>query len=164
MDFKTKRRNKKFAKLFVTLAYSMVILMVIIFVAIIISINNKNGLHQLSDAVKIIIFVSPLILGWIFALLGVFYMRNRLDFKVKIKLYRQRKFFLQALTLLSDNKLNEAINVHDNLLTDNLFKAFILPLILAKMSEIGTDEQKTNAENRLNEIFKEYSPEKVKFN
>ena len=131
------------------------------FVAIIISMINKCGLYQLNDIVKIIIFTSPLILGLIFAGIGQYYQWNRLEYKSKIKEYRQKKFFLQALTLLKANKLKEAIDVHDDLLTDKLFTAFVYPLILAKMLEIGTDEEKTKVENRLTEIFDEFNPEKV---
>jgi len=157
MDFRTKRRNKKLARLFFTLAYLTVALFVTAFVIIVNSDNHGKILIAIS-------IFTPLIAGITFAGLSQYFLLSRLDYRSKIKEYRQKKFFLLALTFIRANKLNEASHVYNKLMNNKEFEAFVFPLILAKTLEIGTDEQKAKVENKFAEIFDEYSPDKVKFN
>jgi len=161
MDFRTKRRNKKLARLFFTLAYLTVALFVTAFVIIV---NSDITDIKTRGIMVLFIFILPLIFGIIFAGLGQYFLWNRIEYRNKINRYRQNKFFLLALTFIRANKLNEASHVYNKLMNNKEFEAFVFPLILAKTLEIGTDEQKAKVENKFAEIFDEYSPDKVKFN
>lgn len=160
MTFKQKRHNKKLAKIFYILAYVMIVLffsnLVFLFTGVLTS-RTMNPIPAL------IIFISPIMLGLIIGGIGQGYGLKRMEYKMKIRLYREYRHFNFALDYIQQDKFTEAIDLYNSMPVGYL-REFIYSHLLAYFS-LGkhTEGNKTQAIERINGLRETYCQHNVKF-
>lgn len=168
MNYKTKRRYKRKAKLFFSLAWGLTILWVLIitygiYLVFTLQHLSNNNKEDVGFGVLFIIYIFPLILGLIFGMIGQYYVNKRIRYKVQIKEYRQRRFFTQVIDLLRIDNLNDAINIYEDLLTDRDLRKFVFPLLIKGLMNSTDEDQHDKGMKILNSVLENYNPEKIIF-
>jgi hypothetical protein len=164
MNFKTKRKNKKYAKIYFILAYSMVIILFMVMTLMIVHVINISKLHSI--LLVLTLMLSPIILGMIFGFIGSLYYNERMMYKAKIKEYRQRKFFKQIINLIKVNNFKDATKIYNTLITEKEYKRFLYPYITAAAiyayAYTQDDiERSRHGEEKLQTILDFYDPNKI---
>jgi len=166
MNFKTKRKYKKYANIFFILAYLMAIIFFMIMASMVlyaIKVSKSD-----SPILILTLLLSPIILSMVFGFIGSAYRNERLFYKAKIKEYRQRKFFKQIINLIKINNFKDAKNIYNTLITEKEYKRFLYPYIVAASiyayayteSDI---ERSRYGEEKLQAVLEFYDPNKIEF-
>jgi hypothetical protein len=168
MDFKTKRQCKKYARLYFSLAWGLTIFFAFFMIACITLLVVMPSTRQSTDNGKgdflvMLLFVTPLILGMGCGFIGQFFVDRRSKYKANIIEYRQRKFFIQTMNLITSGKLNEAIDVYTELVTKQDFRRFLYPFFLNEFLHSTNEDQRKKGEERLAVVLKAYNPDDIKF-
>ena len=165
MDFKTKRRYKKTARIYFSLAWTLAVTWMLYIVAcfVIILVTNHPTHNEKVSFLFFLLFLLPLIIALVLGYIGQEYLNKRVRYLRQIKQYRQKKFFTAAIILLRKGNISEAIYIFDELLTDRDYRKFILPLIICENTHSIEDKRKKIGNKKLDEILTEFSPDKIKF-
>ena len=166
MDFKTKRRCKRKAKLLFSLAWGVTIFWVLLITYGIYLIFTQPHLFNDQNIAGFRIFLlyfSPLILGLILGMIGQEYINKRIKYKAHIKEYRQRRFFTQIIDLLRRGNINDAVIMYNKLLKDDTFRNFIFPFIICESIHSTDDNRKKIYTDKLYNILEAYNPDKIIF-
>jgi hypothetical protein len=168
MDFSTKRHYKKMAKIYFAIAWSLAITWMLYIVACFVIIIVTPHLNQPAHDNKggffiLILFLLPLITAVVLGWIGQEYMNKRIRYKREIEEYRQRKFFTDAIVLLRSGNISGAINILDELLTDRVYRKFIVPFIICENTHSIEDERRELGNKKLDEILAQFSPNKIVF-
>ena len=165
MDFKTKRRYKKTARIYFSLAWTLAVtwMLYIVVCFVIILVTNHPTHNEKVSFLFFLLFLLPLIIALVLGYIGQEYLNKRVRYLRQIKQYRQKKFFTAAIILLRKGNISEAIYIFDELLTDRDYRKFILPLIICENTHSIEDKRKKIGNKKLDEILTEFSPDKIKF-
>jgi peptidoglycan/LPS O-acetylase OafA/YrhL len=168
MDFSTKRHYKKMAKIYFAIAWSLAITWMLYIVAcfVIIIVTPHKNLPTHDEKVSFLfflLFLLPFITAVVLGYIGQEYLNKRIRYLRQIKEYRQRKFFTDAIVLLRSGNISGAIYILDELLTDHVYRKFIVPFIICENTHSIEDERRELGNKKLNEILAQFSPDKMLF-
>jgi len=160
MTFKQKRRAKKLAKIFNILVYVMAAMFVLNIVLLVTGILTSKTMNPI---VGLIVFMSPIFSILILGGIGQTYGLLRMQYKAKIRMYREYRHFNFALDYIQNDKFTEAIDIYNNMPVGYL-REFIYSHLLAYFS-LGkhTEGNKTQAIERINGLRETYCIHNVKF-
>jgi len=160
MTFKQKRRNKKLAKTFSILAYVMVIWFV---TNIILLFTGHITSKTMNPILAMSIFIAPIMLGIIIAGIGQSYGMLRMQYKMKIRMYREYRHFNFALDYIEAGDFTSAIDIYNSMPVGYL-REFIYSHLLAYFS-LGkhTEGNKEQAIGRINGLREKYCQHNVTF-
>lgn len=157
MNFKEKRRAKKIGKIFIILAYAMLITFVVILIV---------GFIKMSGALIFLIGIISMIVCFIFAGIGQYFLNKRIYYKEAIAEYGQCTFFTKCIQLLmtgDENSIDLAIDNYHLINEDTSRRRFIYAFIIAS-SYYSKDKKKAEkGRKHLDDILNTYNPEKVSF-
>jgi peptidoglycan/LPS O-acetylase OafA/YrhL len=168
MDFSTKRHYKKMAKIYFAIAWSLAITWMLYIVACFVIIIVTPHLNQPTRNEKVsflffLLFLLPFITAVVLGYIGQEYLNKRIRYLRQIKEYRQRKFFTDAITLLRSGNISGAIYILDELLTDHVYRKFIVPFIICENTHSIEDERRELGNKKLDEIVAQFNPDKMLF-
>jgi hypothetical protein len=160
MTFKEKRRSKKLAKTYIMLGYIMVIVFITVLVLLFCGVITKI---TVSPVTAMAMFFIPIASGLIFGGIGQGYNLKRMEYKMKIRMYREYRHFNFALDYIQEGKFVEAIDIYNNMPVGYL-REFIYSHLLAYFT-LGkhTEGNKTQAVERINALRETYCQHNVKF-
>lgn len=165
MNFSTKRHYKKMARIYFAIAWALAITWMLYIVAcfVIIIVTNHPTHDDKGSFFMLLLFLLPLITAIILGYIGQEYLNKRIRYLRQIKEYRQRKFFTDAIILLRNHNISEAVYIFNKLLTDHDYRKFIVPFIICENTHSTEDKRKKIGNKKLDEILTEFSPDKIKF-
>lgn len=167
MDFQTKRQSKKYGKLCYRVAWGLTMawmLFIIACIVVIVVTPKPITTHDTKgDFWIMLLFISPLFIGFGFAIFGQYFLDKRTRYKRMIIKYRQRRFFHQIMEYIRVFDLNKAIDTYDELLRDHDLRRFVYPIIITKLIDSTDEQQHKNGIKLLNKILEANSPDDIKF-
>ena len=160
MTFKQKRRYKKLAKTLNILVWVLAAIFVLNIVLICTGVLTSRTISPIS---AMIIFMSPIFSIIILGGIGQNYGMYRIQYKAKIRLYREYRHFNMALDCIQQDKFTEAIDIYNNMPLGYL-REFIYSHLLAYFT-LGkhTDGNKEQAIDRIAKLRETYCQHNVKF-
>lgn len=168
MDFQTKRQSKKYAKLYFRTAWYVIIAWMLFIVACVVALilapKPLTSHDSKGDFWIMLLFISPIFIGLIFAIFGQYFLDKRTRYKRMIIEFRQRRFFQQIMEHLRVYELSKAIDVYDELLRQRDFRKFVYPIIITKLIDSTNENEHKQGLKLLNGILEKYSPADVNFN
>ena len=160
LTFKQKRRNKKLAKIFNILLYVMFAMFIF---SLVLLFTGVVSAKTTSPVVGMSIIFMPIISAVILGGIGQSYGMSRVQYKMKIRVYREYRHFNFALDYIQQDKFTEAIDLYNSMPVGYL-REFIYSHLLAYFS-LGkhTEGNKTQAIERINGLREKYCIHNVKF-
>jgi hypothetical protein len=160
MTFKQKKSYKKLAKTLNILAYVMVALFFLNLVLLFTGVLTSKTINPIP---AMIIFISPIMLGVIIAGIGQGYGLKRMEYKAKIRMYREYRHFNFALDCIQAGEFEKAIDIYNGMPVGYL-REFIYSHLLAYFS-LGkhTEGNKEQAIDRIAKLRETYCQHNVKF-
>jgi len=159
MDFKTKRKAKRLAKVYFVAAYAMLI----VFVASLISALVIGIKSQSSSTWGPIAAFSPVIGCFVLSNIGQGYLNKRLRYQAAIKLYRENRFFTKVLDSLRANDYNAAADAYD-MIKQGDKKKFLYGYFIATALNSTDPKQLEKAKEKFDKVRGYYDPVNVVFN
>lgn len=158
MDFKTKRSNKKLAKISYVLA---MLLIASFFIELFILAISKTKIEN--TIVNYSMVFSPLLFAMISFVIYAHASNELNSYKYKIKKYRERKFFMEIINSVIAGNLDHAICLHRSSLHNHELKLFSKGFIRSAQFHSKDHADVINAKNGIKEMFEFYNPDDIIF-
>ena len=162
MDFKTKRRIKKLAKLYFTLSWVFAIIFTFSITAIIFTVASTT---EKNPAFNNLIWIigSTFVIALVFDVVAMYFTAKRETYLARIKQYKQRVYFNTIINLIKNNDFKKAVDIHNNCLKTGNLKDFTFAYIISASQYSKDKERKQIGDEALGKFREYFKPEDVKF-
>ena len=162
MDFTAKRNAKELARSYFIAAYVMLVVFLLLIVLLIVGVvTNRFPENDSSGAQAMFIFFTPMIASMILGATGQHHMNKRLRYMNAIKLYRENKFFTNALDSLRVNNYDAAKKAYNQISGDK--RKFLHGFFIGMELNATDPERLEHAKEKFDIVRGYYDPANVRF-
>jgi hypothetical protein len=167
MDAKTKFKLKRRYKTLIWLAYSTIIYFVLFLITTIIVRNHSEG-DWSSPYIMIPIMaglILPLFAGLLLGGHAQFTRQQLYQYKRDIRVYRTRKVATAVISLIQQNKIQEAVDLYIsyNSYPEGILDDYMYGMLIARCQGSDVEKLQKVGQRKMDEMKEKFSPDKIVF-